>query len=74
MTTTLYISEDYDLSPQAYKNFYRRVIEPEMMKYHRPPLSGADFLRDYNAHWNNETKCIVFETEQDLTYFVLRWT
>jgi hypothetical protein len=74
MSTTLYISDDYDQSPMAYKNFYRAVIEPEMMKTRRAPLSGEEFLRDYNAHWNNETKCIVFSTEQDLTYFVLRWS
>lgn len=73
MTANLYISEDYDRSPPAYKNFYRQVMEPEMLKTRRALLSGEDFLKDYNAHWNNETKCIVFATEQDLTYFMLRW-
>jgi hypothetical protein len=71
--TTLYISENYDQSPQVYKNFYRAVIEPTLMGGHRKPVSGNDLLREYNAHWNNKTKHIVFDTEHDLTMFLLRW-
>jgi hypothetical protein len=73
MTATLYISGEYDYAPQVYKNFYKTVIEPTLMDGHRKPVSGNDLLREYNAHWNNETKHIVFDTEQDLTYFMLRW-
>jgi hypothetical protein len=74
MTATLYISGDYDQSPAVYKNFYRAVIEPRLMEVHRESISGSDLLKGYNAHWDNETKHIVFDTEKDLTYFMLRWS
>jgi hypothetical protein len=74
MTATLYVSENYDESPQVYKNFYRGVIEPVLMVSRGKLISGNDLLKEYNAHWNNETKNIIFDTEQDLTYFMLRWS
>jgi len=73
MTKTLYISGDYDQSPAAYKNFYRAVIEPRLMEVHRESISGSDLLKEYNAQWDNPSKSIVFDTEHDLTMFVLRW-
>jgi hypothetical protein len=74
MTSILYISENYDKSPQVYKNFYKAVIEPALMDGHRKSVSGNDLLKNYNARWDNPSKSIVFETEQDLTYFMLRWS
>ena len=74
MTATLYISGDYDQSPAVYKNFYQTVIEPALMDRTRKSLSGNDLLKEHNAHWNNETKNIVFDTEHDLTMFMLRFS
>jgi len=76
MTKTLYVSGDYDQTPQVYKNFYRAVVEPKLMSGHGDGklLSSCVFLNDYNAHWDNPSKSIVFDTEQDLTYFMLRWS
>ena len=73
MTKTLYISENYDRSPQVYKNFYKAVIEPKLLGGHGRTLSSSVFLADYNAHWDNTSKSIVFDTEQDLTMFMLKW-
>lgn len=74
--TTLYVSGDYDQTPQVYKNFYKAVVEPKLMdgRGQGKSLSSSVFLSEYNAHWNPETKHIVFDTEQDLTYFMLRWS
>ena len=72
--TTLYVSGDYDQTPQVYKNFYKAVVEPKLMGGHGKSLSSSVFLSDYNAHWNNEIKSIVFDTEHDLTMFLLRWS
>ena len=73
MTRTLYISGEYAYAPQVYKNFCKAVIEPALMEVRRNPITGNDLLKDYNAHWDNSSKSIVFNTEQDLTFFLLRW-
>jgi len=72
--TTLYISENYDQSPQVYKNFYKAVIEPKLLGGRGKLLSSSVFLDEYNARWDNPSKSIVFDTEQDLTYFMLKWS
>jgi hypothetical protein len=76
MTKTLYVSGDYDQTPQVYKNFYRAVVEPKLMSgiAKGNSLSSSVFLSDFNAHWDNPSKSIVFETEHDLTMFLLRWS
>ena len=75
MTKTLYISGEYAYAPQVYKNFYRAVIEPKLMDIYGTgkSFSSSVFLSDFNAHWDNSSKSIVFNTEQDLTFFLLRW-
>lgn len=76
MTRTLYVSGDYEYTPQVYKNFYKAVIEPALMDRHGKggSLSSSVFLDNYNAHWDNPSKSIVFDTEHDLTLFLLRWS
>jgi hypothetical protein len=74
MMNTIYISGDYDQTPQVYKNFYKAVIEPKLQGGRGKLLNSSVFLKDYNAHWDNPSKSIVFDTEQDLTYFMLRWS
>jgi hypothetical protein len=74
MTRTLYISDTYRTSPQVYKNFYKKVMEPQLTSGSGNLVSGDVLLKEYNAHWDNISKNIVFDTEQDLAYFLLRWS
>jgi inosine-uridine nucleoside N-ribohydrolase len=74
MTSTLFISDTYRTSPQVYKNFCKAVIEPALMDGHSKPVTGNELLKEYNACWDNKSKNIVFDTENDLTMFLLRFT
>lgn len=74
MSNVLILGSDYDGTPAAYKNFYERVVEPAMFDGDRfLNVRANDLLKEYNAHWDLSTHSIKFNTDRDLTMFMLRW-